>query len=96
MKPSAVGTTVSCTPGTVNHAYATLMDEGLVITAAAYGLEFVALAQEQYDLAIPEDVWESRLAHLLVEVIRSARSREAVSTVEGYDTAISGCKCWVG
>jgi molybdate-binding protein/DNA-binding transcriptional regulator YhcF (GntR family) len=71
---------------------------GLGIQAAgdAFALEFVPLTQEQYDLAIPAEVWQARAARLLIEVIRSARFREAVSALGGYGTAISGQESWVG
>lgn len=70
---------------------------GLGIRAAgdAFGLHFVPLAWEQYDLAIPEEVWERPAAQRLVEVIRSPRFGEAVAALGGYDTATTGQERWV-
>jgi putative molybdopterin biosynthesis protein len=59
---------------------------GLAIQAAgdAYGLDFIPLTQERYDLVIPAELWETPALHTLVELIHSDRFREAVAALEGY------------
>jgi putative molybdopterin biosynthesis protein len=60
---------------------------GLAIQAAgdAYGLGFIPLTQERYDLVIPAELWETPALQTLVELIHSDRFREAVSALEGYE-----------
>jgi molybdate-binding protein/DNA-binding transcriptional regulator YhcF (GntR family) len=60
---------------------------GLAIQAAgdAYGLDFIPLTQERYDLVIPADLWETPALRALVALIHSERFREAVSALEGYE-----------
>lgn len=67
-------------------------DCGLGIAAAAHalGLDFVPLEQERYDLVIPRAFYESELIAPLLNTIRSAEFRRAVTALPGYDTARSG------
>ncbi|PID86905.1 MAG: hypothetical protein CSB13_02045 [Chloroflexi bacterium] len=60
---------------------------GLAIQAAgaAYGLDFIPLTQERYDLVIPAELWETPALQALVELIYSVRFREAVAALEGYE-----------
>jgi molybdate-binding protein/DNA-binding transcriptional regulator YhcF (GntR family) len=62
-------------------------DVGLAIQAAgaAYGLDFIPLTQERYDLVIPTELWETPALEALVELIHSDRFREAVAALEGYE-----------
>jgi putative molybdopterin biosynthesis protein len=39
--------------------------DGIQAAATAYGLDFVPLAQEQYDLVFPEPVWATPVAQAL-------------------------------
>ena len=68
---------------------------GIHAAAAAYGLHFVALTRERYELALPESVRSTAPARALVEVIQSADFREAVAALGGYDTAETGQERWV-
>jgi molybdate-binding protein/DNA-binding transcriptional regulator YhcF (GntR family) len=63
---------------------------GIFAAAAAFELDFVPLAQECYQLAFPESVWTLPAAQALVNVIRSARFKEAVVVFGGYDTSETG------
>lgn len=63
---------------------------GIYAAASAYGLDFVALTRERYDLVFPEAVWGLPAAQALVEVIRSPRFEEAVVALGGYDTSETG------
>ena len=60
---------------------------GLAIQAAgdAYGLGFIPLTQERYDLVIPAELWETPALQTLVELIHSDRFRDAVAALEGYE-----------
>ena len=63
---------------------------GIYAAAIAYGLGFVPLAQERYDLAVPETVWNSPPGHALCELVNSSRFKEAVTALGGYDTVETG------
>jgi molybdate-binding protein len=60
---------------------------GLAIQAAgaAYGLDFIPLTQERYDLVIPAELWQTPALQTLVELIHSDRFREAVAALDGYE-----------
>jgi putative molybdopterin biosynthesis protein len=68
---------------------------GIHAAAAAYGLAFVPLTQERYDLAFPESVWETPAAQTVADLIRSSRFQESVSRLGGYDTSSSGQETWI-
>jgi molybdate-binding protein/DNA-binding transcriptional regulator YhcF (GntR family) len=68
---------------------------GIHAAAAAYGLDFLPLTQERYDLALPEAVWNAPAAQALVKVIRSQRFKEAVVALGGYDTSETGQETWI-
>ena len=68
---------------------------GIHAAAAAFGLDFVSLTQERYDLVFPEAAWEAPAAQALVRVLRSPRFKEAVAALGGYDTAGTGRETWI-
>jgi putative molybdopterin biosynthesis protein len=68
---------------------------GIQAAALAYGLDFVPLTQERYDLVFPEGVWNSAAGQLLVGVIRSPEFRETVLRVRGYDLTSTGQETWL-
>jgi putative molybdopterin biosynthesis protein len=68
---------------------------GIHAAAAAYGLAFVPLTQERYDLVFPESVWETPAAQTVADLIRSSSFQESVSRLGGYDTSSSGRETWV-
>ncbi len=63
---------------------------GIQAAASAFGLAFVPVVLERYDLAIPE----SNLGHIgvrqLLEAISSPSFRQMVQQLGGYDTSLSG------
>lgn len=63
---------------------------GISAAAAAYGLGFVPLTQERYDLVFPEAVWNSPAAQILRALVASPRFQEAVVAFGGYDTTETG------
>ena len=68
---------------------------GIRAAASAYGLDFVPLAKERYDLVFLEPVWISPAARALVEVVRSSHFKEGVAALGGYDTSETGQESWV-
>lgn len=68
---------------------------GIRAAASAYGLDFVLLTKERYDLVLPEGVWEAPGAQALIDVIRSPRFKEAIVALGGYDTSETGREVWV-
>jgi len=67
-------------------------DAGLAIRAAAhaFGLDFVSIAWEPYELALPADALHEPRIGLLVEILRDAAFRAEVEALGGYDTALAG------
>jgi molybdate-binding protein/DNA-binding transcriptional regulator YhcF (GntR family) len=68
---------------------------GIHAAASAYGLGFVPLTKERYDLVFLETVWCSPAGQALVDVIRLPRFQEAVVALGGYDTSETGRETWV-
>jgi putative molybdopterin biosynthesis protein len=68
---------------------------GIYAAASSFGLDFVPLTTEQYDLVLPEHIWPLPATKSLVEVIRSSRFKQAVSTMGGYDLSATGQENWV-
>ncbi len=67
-------------------------DAGLGIRAAARALEldFVPLAQEQYQLVVPKAHYESDLLKPLLDLLADEGFRTAVSALPGYDISRMG------
>ena len=64
---------------------------GILAAATALGLDFVPVAEERYDLIIPEEFVETPMITALLEVIREDKGfREAVESLGGYDTRDMG------
>lgn len=70
---------------------------GLSIKAAAraYGLDFIPLTDEPYQLVIPEGVWESAAWQTVLTIIESDRFVAAVNDLGGYNTDSTGELTWV-
>jgi len=70
-----------------------LADAGLAILAAAnaLGLDFVPVARERYDLAIPREFLGSEMLRTLLQIIREDKEfRNAVTALGGYDASDMG------
>ena len=63
---------------------------GIGAAAAAYGLDFMPLGQERYDLVIPEENWTSPEIGALRDVVESAKFKDAVLDMGGYDVSQTG------
>ncbi len=73
-------------------------DAGLGVEAAAltYGLGFVLLATERYDLVIPAEVWETAPVQALSVWLHTAGARDAIVSLGGYEIGETGQVVWVG
>ena len=69
-----------------------LADAGLGVRAAAnaLGLDFFPIANEEYDLIIGREFFESARGEQLLEAICSDGFKQAVDALGGYDTAKAG------
>ncbi|MCY4364944.1 MAG: molybdopterin biosynthesis protein [Chloroflexi bacterium] len=63
---------------------------GILSAARALGLEFIPLANEQYDLVIPRTHYESDLLQPLLALLISEEFRQAVHELGGYDISRMG------
>jgi len=72
-------------------------DAGLGVETAAlsYGLGFVGLTTERYDLAIPAEVWESAPVQQLAAWLATDEARAAIAALGGYETGATGRVEWV-
>ncbi len=61
-------------------------DAGMGIYSAAklYGLDFLPICVEEYDLLIPEKVWNSGLVKQLILTLKSEAFRERIKAMGGY------------
>ena len=70
-----------------------IADTGLAILASAkaLGLDFIPVAKERYDLAIPSEFLETERLQNLLKIIREdAEFRETVEELGGYDVSDMG------
>jgi molybdate-binding protein/DNA-binding transcriptional regulator YhcF (GntR family) len=72
-------------------------DVGLGVETAAmtFGLSFVPLQRERYDLVVPADSWERAPIENLRSWLGTPAARAAIGELGGYDTAATGCVSWV-
>jgi len=63
---------------------------GILAAAQAFGLDFIPLGDEEFDLAVPAELWEEeRMQHLLA-VLADPEFRAAVTALGGYSLASCG------
>ena len=67
-------------------------DAGIAIRAAAlaWGLDFVPLSAERFDLVFPESLVGDERVERLVDELGSASFRREVDSIGGYETAEAG------
>ena len=63
---------------------------GILSAARAIGLDFIPLFDERYDLAIPEDIYDSKLLAPMLQLIQSSDFRVKVEELGGYDAGQMG------
>ena len=61
-------------------------DAGMGIYSAAklYGLDFLPICTEEYDLLIPERFWHSSVVRQLIRTLKSEAFRERIGAMGGY------------
>ncbi len=69
---------------------------GLETPARTYGLEFIPLTRERYDLVICQEQWGLPPLQALVDWLKSSQARVVISALAGYDTQATGQVEWVG
>lgn len=71
-------------------------DVGLGLQGAAipYGLDFIFLAQERYDLVIPEAVFQRPEVQSLVGALAQPAICHSIQALGGYDTSLTGTVTW--
>jgi putative molybdopterin biosynthesis protein len=57
---------------------------GIYSTARLYGLDFLPVCVEEYDLLIPGSVWDSEPVQALVRTLKSPEFRERIEAMGGY------------
>jgi putative molybdopterin biosynthesis protein len=67
---------------------------GVLAAARALGLDFVPVAKELYELAIPERYLDDRRVQAMLESLRSREFAAALASMGGYDTSVTGCERW--
>ncbi len=63
---------------------------GIAAAANALDLDFIPLFQEQYQLVVPQEYFESDLLAPLWEVLQDANFRQIVASLPGYDITLMG------
>ena len=66
-----------------------------IYAAAAYGLDFVPLTQELYQLVITQAVWETAVCQTLLTILGSPSFVAAVNALGGYETTATGEISWI-
>ncbi len=69
---------------------------GILAAARAMGLEFVPVARERFDLAIPEEHMASPLIQRVLDVLERDEFKAAVTALGGYDLSATGNRVVVG
>ena len=68
---------------------------GLEASARAYGLDFIELTLERYDLIFCESQFKLPSIQSLIQWLGGSPAREAISSLAGYDTRQTGRLEWV-
>lgn len=57
---------------------------GIYSAASTYGLDFIPICTEQYDLLIPDYAWETDMVQKLIEVMKSEEFTKRLEAMGGY------------
>lgn len=68
---------------------------GIETAARAFGLSFVPLTTERYELVIPNYVWQLPPVQTLAAWLRSEDTRRDIAALGGYETQETGTLRWV-
>ncbi len=69
---------------------------GIHAAALAFDLDFIPLAQELYQLVIPEQVMETAVCRSLLAILNSDDFKQTVESYGGYKTENTGEINWIG
>ena len=69
---------------------------GIEAAAAAHGLDFIPLAEEQYQLIIPDRIMNTAVCQNLLDLIHSREFIDTIINFGGYETAETGKTLWIG
>ncbi len=69
---------------------------GILAAANALGLDFIPIAPERYDLAVPKEFFDMESVQKVLEVIRTEEFKKKVTALGGYDTSETGRVTWCG
>ncbi len=72
-------------------------DTGLGVQTAAlsFGLDFIFLTTERYDLVIPEEKFDLPVLQALTHWLATAEAKSAISALGGYEVSETGSVEWV-
>jgi len=68
---------------------------GLEAAARSYGLDFLFLRNDRYDLVIPDSHIQREPIKALIEWINRDSTKAFIASLGGYDTQCTGCIEWV-
>lgn len=68
---------------------------GLEAAALRFGLDFIHLTQDRYDLVIPEEILETRPLANLVSWLQQPSTRQIIEQLGGYQVVETGNLSWV-
>jgi molybdate-binding protein/DNA-binding transcriptional regulator YhcF (GntR family) len=68
---------------------------GLENVALAYGLGFIPLARERYDLVIPVEAWPKEPIQALAQWLTTTTARQEIVNLGGYDVSEMGQVTWL-
>ncbi len=97
VKPAAVAGYGDTAPGHLAAAWAVKQGKADCciaprVAADVFGLSFVPLAAERYELAVLEDLFELPAVQALLGVLNRAAFRRELSALGGYDTQATGAE----
>jgi len=69
---------------------------GLFAAARLFGLEFIPLFQERYDLVVPREHYDGSLLQPVLDQIHAGKFRRAIEGLGGYETTHTGEEVKVG
>jgi putative molybdopterin biosynthesis protein len=58
---------------------------GIYSAAKNYDLDFLPICMEQYDLLIPDTVWNTPVVRKLIEILKSDDFRKRALALGGYE-----------
>ena len=57
---------------------------GIYATARLYGLDFLPICVEEYDLLIPDKVWDSGIVRHMIRTLKSEAFKNRIEALGGY------------